>query len=441
MPRSSSVPSVVKAVAVLALLSCTPQAPPLPAPVPPDPCCFPEALAIAERYRQTAITTRRFTPNAYWGALASPLASPRFRVERIGASVQGRPLVAVTVGSGPVSVLAWSQMHGDESTASLSILDLAAWLADTVPDPLRERLLAAVTLTLVPMLNPDGAELFQRQNALGVDVNRDARRLSSPEARALKALHDRLKPAFGFNLHDQNARQTAGRPGLQAAVAVLAPAIDSKGTYDAVRSRARLVAARMATNLATVIPGRVARYDDGFNPRAFGDLVQTWGTSTVLIEAGALPGDPQKQRLRTYNAAVFLDAVLAIGEGRYASADPAVYDRLGENSGVSYDLLVRRAKVVGVGPEPYLLDLGIVYGDAVAKTDPRVSEVGDLDGMVALDTTNADGLFLHPEPAMLTVQDGRRWLRIGNPARYTLRRGPDPSSEAVVTRLTPSGTP
>lgn len=44
---------------------------------------------------------------------------------------------------------------------------------------------------------------------IGVDINRDARRLATPEGRALKSLHDRLKQEFGFNLHDPCARNPA----------------------------------------------------------------------------------------------------------------------------------------------------------------------------------------------------------------------------------------
>lgn len=403
----------------------------------PDACCFRQGLEVAASHRLVTIDERRFTANEYWGALSGALESPRFRTEEIGRSVQGRPLTAIHTGTGPVKVLAWSQMHGDESAASMGLLDLVTWLAADEPDPVRERLLGGITLTLVPVLNPDGAELFQRHNALGVDINRDARRLSTPEARALKGLHDRLKPDFGFNLHDQNARTIAGPGGKQVGISLLAPATNEARDYDAVRSRARLVAARIAANLATEIPGQVARYDDTFNPRAFGDLVQAWGTSTVLIESGALAGDPQKQRLRALNTAALIDALVAIGEGTYARADAGAYDALPENRGIALDVIVRGAKVVGVGPEAYDLDLGLVYGDAVARTSPRLGEVGDLSAAVALDTVDATGLFLHPGPLMVTLQDGRRWLRIGNPAVFVLRRGEDPSSEAVVTKVTP----
>lgn len=426
---------LASAVALASLVACAPAAPrAVLSPrviVDVDPCCFAEGLAIAERHRVPDIAERRFTPNRYWGLLTPILASPRLRTERIGESVQGRPLVAIHLGTGPVKVLAWSQMHGDESAASMGLVDLLAWVAAESPDPVRDRLLGGITLTLVPMLNPDGAELFQRQNALGVDVNRDARRLSTPEGRALKALHDRLKPDFGFNLHDQGARTTAGPGGKQVGIALLAPAISEDRGYDAVRSRARLVAARLAAQLTTVIPGQVARYDDTFNPRAFGDLVQAWGTSTVLIESGALAGDPQKQRLRALNAAALIDALVAIGEGRHADADPQTYDSLPQNRSIPFDVVVRGAQVVGLGPEPYLLDIGITYADAVAKVLPRIAEVGDLTGAVALDTIDASGLFLHPAAEMVTVQDSRRWLRIGNAAVFTLRRGAEATSEAV----------
>jgi len=390
--------------------------------------------ALVDRHHVAAITSRRFTHTEYWRAVDPSLRSAAFRVEEVGQSIQGRAIRSVTYGDGPVTVLLWSQMHGDESTASMSLADVLQFLAGAQPDALRDRLRRELTIVFIPMLNPDGAELFQRENALGIDVNRDARRLSTPEARALKAVHTRLQPQFGFNLHDQNARTLVGPRGAQAGIALLAPAYDSSRGYNEVRSRARLVAATMATVLQQDIPGRIAKYDDGFNPRAFGDLMQTWGTSTVLIESGALPDDPQKQRLRRLNAVAILAALDAIASRRLNDASPESYESLPFNAGGASDLLVRGGMIVLPGRPPMLADIAINYDDAVGRAAGKVREIGDLQAVVAIDTMDVTGLFIHPVTAALTSRDGMQWLRIGAEAMFDVRRGADPTSE-VVNRL------
>ncbi len=402
----------------------------------PDPGPSPAAAmsrgaVIADRYRTSAITSRRFNHAEYWRAITRVTATPVFRVAEIGQSIQGREIRSVTFGDGPVTVLLWSQMHGDESTASMALADIFRFLAEADSDPLRERLRRELTLVFVPMLNPDGAELFQRENALGVDINRDARRLATPEARALKALHERLQPQFGFNLHDQSARTRVGPRGLQAAIALLAPAYDDTRGYNDVRSRARLVAATIASMLQHDIPGRVAKYDDAFNPRAFGDLMQTWGTSTVLIESGALPDDPEKQRLRRLNVAAILGALDVIASRRWADASADTYESLPYNSGGANDLLIRGGHVVLPGTAPMLADLAINFDDPVAKVGGRLREVGDLQAVVALDTIDVTGLFLHPGDTALMTRGGALWLQVGATAAFDVRRGADAGSALV----------
>jgi len=400
-------------------------------------CCAPalaEGLRIAEQHRVDAIAARRFTHDELWRAMAPSLASPALRTEEIGRSTHGRALRSVTFGQGPTTVLLWSQMHGDESTATMALADIFRFLADAQPHPLRERLRERLTVTFVPMLNPDGAELFQRENAAGVDVNRDGRRLATPEGRALKTLRDRLRPQFGFNLHDQSARTRVGRTGPQAAIALLAPAHSADRSFNAVRARARLVASTIAQTLAHEIPGRVAKYDDEFNPRAFGDLIQQWGTSTVLIESGALPDDPQKQRLRALNVAAILGALDAIATGSYADAGPAAYEALPYNTGGANDLLIAGGQLVLPGQPPITVDVAVNFDDPVARTGGRVREVGDLRDVVAIDTLHAAGLFLHPGTSALTRGAGGVWLRIGAPAELEVRRGAEATS-ALVRRV------
>jgi hypothetical protein len=388
-----------------------------------DPGAF---LAIADAYRVPGLESRRFTHDEYWEAVGAALeadTSDRISIAELGESVEGRSIRAVTMGRGPVSVLLWSQMHGDESTATMSLADILHWwAASPEDDALRRELAERLTITMIPMLNPDGAERFVRHDALGVDVNRDARRLATPEGRILKAVRDSLGADFGFNLHDQGTN-TAGPDGKLVGIALLAPAADEARSWGPVRQRARRLSGVIAAALEEEIPGRLARYDDAFTPRAFGDNMQRWGTSTVLIESGALPDDPEKQELRRLGVLAILSALTSIADESLETASTAPYDDLPMNADVTNDLLLVGGRVVMYGAS-YPLDVAIVYDDAVARTGPRYGEIGDLTGVRALETVDVTGLYLHPE------LDGGV-LRRGGEVRLSVRRGADPGSEVV----------
>jgi hypothetical protein len=418
------------AILAVAIAGCRPvnQLEKRPAPVPASGFAMTDALRLADRYKVSAITSRRINHADYWSVLQPSLVSPRLRVESIGKSMMGRDLRAITFGSGPTKVLLWSQMHGDEATATMALADILAWMTASGSDGIRDRIASSLTVMMIPMLNPDGAERFQRENAAGIDINRDARRLSTPEARALKAVHDRFKPDFGFNLHDQNARTRVGRAGLQAAIALLAPAGDSARSYPPLRARARLVAAGLARDFESQIPGRVSKYDDAFNPRAFGDLMGVWGTSTVLIESGAMPNDPDKQALRRLNVAAIVHTLDVIATKAYEQADPNDYEKLQYNTSGAYDLLVRGGRLVIPGLTPIVADVAINFEDAVARTGGRVREVGDLAGVVAVDTLDATGAFVHARPEALTTNGPRGYFTVGARAALDIRAGEDTSS-------------
>ena len=199
-------------------------------------------LALADQYRVSGLDDRHFNHAEFWAALDYVVASDhsgRVRVARLGESIEGRSINAVTMGSGPTTVLLWSQMHGDESAASMAVADIIHWFAASPDDDaLRALLEQNLSITMIPMLNPDGAERFIRHNALGVDVNRDARRQATPEGRILKSIRDSIDADFGFNLHDQGAR-SAGPDGDLVAIALLAPAADEERSWGPVRQRAR----------------------------------------------------------------------------------------------------------------------------------------------------------------------------------------------------------
>ena len=159
--------------------------------------------------------------------------------------------------------------------------------------------------------------------------------------------------------------------------------------------------------------------------------MQSWGTSTVLIESGALPDDPEKQRLRRVNVIAILTALDAIATGDFRNEPVETYMSMPVNSGAAVDVVVRGASVVIPGQPPARVDISFNYDDALRQGRARVREIGDLDDVVAFDTVSAAGLFIHPATAMLTEQDGKRWLRVGSPVQMTLRRGPEPASEIV----------
>lgn len=444
MSRDRPVRTPVLAVLVLLLaVSCAHSGMEVrpPAPLPEEAVAsFVAALRAAEEYRVPEIAVRRFTHDELWNALDEASRSESLRVEELGRSLQNRDIRALTFGHGPTRVLLWSQMHGDESTATMALVDLIHWFTGHDGDPVRDAISENLTVVMIPMLNPDGAERFQRRNAVGVDINRDARRLATPEARILKGLRDRFQPHFGFNLHDQNAHTLAGRGGPRAAIALLAPAYDAERRYNSTRSAARSVAATIAAVLQAEIPGRVARYDDTFNPRAFGDLMQQWGTSTVLIESGVLDGDPEKQRMRAINFAAIRTALESVARSSYGDTDVSHYEGLPVNRGFTYDILILEARVVFGESAPLRLDVALSFEDPIAGTGLTLREVGDLQGAFAFEVIDAAGLFLHPGRGAVADSAGVVWLLVGEPVRFVLREGVEPDSP-IVRKFESAGEP
>lgn len=332
-------------------------------------------------------------------------ASDLFSFETIGESVEGRRLHHVWFGRGPFRVLLWSQMHGDEPTATSALLDLFEYVHRHRTDPPVARMLDRLTMHVVPMLNPDGAERFERRNAQGIDINRDALLLQTPEGRALKALRDRLEPTIGFNLHNQNWRTSVGRPPQPAAMSLLAVAYDEARSDNEGRVLAKKLSAVIRDAVEPMAPGRLGRYDDEFEVRAFGDNVTRWGTSVVLIEIGPWPGPEPDRALVRMNFVALLSALDALASGRAHEADPARYESLPLNESRLFHTLIANATIVtGSGVAPFTGDVGIV-GTRVVSRDgggralgwaARIEDLGDLRVYGALETVDATGLTVAP---------------------------------------------
>ncbi|HEX8352297.1 MAG TPA: M14 family zinc carboxypeptidase [Pyrinomonadaceae bacterium] len=325
-------------------------------------------------------------------------------VTEVGRSLAGREIYQMEFGRGPLKVFMWSQMHGDEPTATSALVDLFAYLRRNRGAAWVKAVEEKVTLRAVPMLNPDGAEIYQRRNLQAVDINRDARALVTPEGRLLKRLRDGWSPDIGFNLHNQNPRTAVGDTGKQAAVSLLAVVSDATGADTPGRVRSKKLCALMVEALAPFIYGHVGRYDDSFNPRAFGDMISQWGTPVILIETGALKGTSGHD-LAGLNFVALSAALRALADGSVEEANPAVYDALRMNEGGTiYDLIVRGGTVVGRAagggprPEPFAADLAVNVergrGDAAAPRRAGIQDVGDLSVYRGLEEVDARDYYV-----------------------------------------------
>lgn len=360
-----------------------------------------QIAAEYQTYKEKKITHRRFK---HQDILPIIQALPKpFTVAQAGSSIEGRGIYSITIGSGKTTVLLWSQMHGDESTATMALFDLFRFFqANDKFNDLRKDLLSELKIVFVPMLNPDGAERFQRRNALGVDLNRDALRLQCPESQLLKRLRDDLQADWGFNLHDQNRYYAAGRNPNAAAISFLAPAYNYQKDTNPVRAKSMQMIGYMNTVLQQYIPRQVARYNDDFEPRAFGDNIQKWGTSTILIESGGIPGDWEKQELRKLNFIALMAALEAIAADQVDDFPIAAYEQIPFNeSNAFHDVVLREVKVENNG-KWYTVDVGIRRKEVGGGTaipyyyDADIQDLGDLSTFYAYESINGKGMQLIP---------------------------------------------
>ncbi len=268
------------------------------------------------------------------------------KVEEMGRSNADREIYQLEFGRGPLKIFLWSQMHGDEPTATSALIDIFTVLQKNRDKTWVKNIEDAMTIRAVPMLNPDGAEFYIRRNLQGIDINRDAKNLETPEARLLKKLRDDWSPSIGFNLHNQNALTSVGNTDKQAAISLLVVYGDAAKTTSEGHERNRRVASAMASALKQFIPGYIGRYDDEFTASAFGDNFSAWGTPVILIETGALHGKDEMYLVKM-NFVAILTALRSIADGSEKDTSTADYDALPPNSsGKIIHAVFRNASVV-----------------------------------------------------------------------------------------------
>ncbi|HEY1009583.1 MAG: M14 family zinc carboxypeptidase [Daejeonella sp.] len=355
-----------------------------------------------DKYREPAIVNRFMKHSEMLPLIEKHVASKFLTKEEIGKSVRGRSINHLMAGRGKTTVMLWSQMHGDESTATMALFDIFNFLSsDDDNSELRNLILDNLELHFVPMLNPDGAQAWRRRNELEIDINRDARMLVTPEGNALMSLAKKLKPQIGFNLHDQNYLYSAGRSGKSATISFLAPAYNYAKDMNDVRRRATQIILSMNKALQIKSPGNVAKYNDDFDPRCFGDTFQGMGISTILIESGGYYHDPEKQYIRKLNFLALLTAFESIAKQSYEQENIKDYEAIPENENALYDVFVKNVLITKEGRE-FKTHLGVnrsqIRGpeNASMSYSGRIAELGDQELIFGYDEIDAEGLKFTP---------------------------------------------
>ncbi len=292
----------------------------------------------------------------------------------VGKSVLGNPIPMVEFGKGPLKVLAWSQMHGNESTTTKALFDFFNLLKETREEPVKQ-ILENCTFLAIPMLNPDGARFYTRENAHAVDLNRDADERKEPESRVLREIFSAFGPDFCFNLHDQRTLFSAGDVPVPATLSFLAPACDEMRSISAGREKAMQLIAALNAQLQEVIPGQIGRYDDAFNINCTGDSFQAAEVPTVLFEAGHYPGDYSREITRKFTAFSLYAALRALSSGAYLDFSTAAYTSIPENKKRFCDVLLKNGTIEGRPMEVALNYQEKLYREEILFI-PVVQEIG-----------------------------------------------------------------
>jgi hypothetical protein len=328
---------------------------------------------------------------------------PGCTVRQIGNSYEGRSIHAIQVGSGKRNVMLWTQMHGDEPTATLAVFDILRFLlANDSLNAYRKLILDELSITIIPMLNPDGAAVFNRRNAQDIDINRDALDKNTPEAAILWQMAQELKPVFGFNLHDQSPYYSVGDSGVQTRIAFLAPAyMPFKDSLNDNRANAMRLISLMNKRLQQIIPGQVARFNDTYEPRAFGDQFQATGISTVLVESGGSLSEVSKQYNRKLHFTLLLDALHSIASKSYLYEGLQGYFDIPNNRRNAFDVILRNV-LVKEGRKSEKQHVAINHAEfyfsdySRAYSMPLIADFGSLPGLIGFKEMDMEGVELKP---------------------------------------------
>jgi len=333
----------------------------------------------------------RYVTNTHIEPLLADLKQ-NFKVKVEGNSVLGDPIYSIAAGNGPIKIYMWSQMHGNEATTTKAIFDFLNLLNDETE--LSNQLRKAFTFLILPVLNPDGAKLYTRANAVEVDLNRDSLYLSQPESQLLRKLFEEFKPDYCYNMHDQRTIFGVGDKPKPATVSFLAPSFNIERDINEFRQKAINVIACMNETLQQFIPGQVGRFDDSFNINCIGDMFQSLNVPTILFEAGHYQNDYEREQTRKYIFFALLSGFNAIYENVVVVNKKTDYFNIPQNKIIFYDVMYKNVKINYENKEK-ITNFASQYKEVLFENSvifqAIISEIGNLEGLCGHEEFDVSG--------------------------------------------------
>jgi hypothetical protein len=298
-------------------------------------------LQLATQYLNGNLSGRYITNNHIEPLLE--LLKKSFKVKVEGKSEKDKNIYSVRIGSGKTKILLWSQMHGNESTTTKGLFDFMNFLQSE--DENAVFIKNNYILLCIPILNPDGADLYTRENANNIDLNRDAFNVTQTESKLLRSLYLDFKPDFCYNLHDQRTIFGTKNTGLPATMSFLSPSYNNECEFNDVRLKAVKRINKINNSLNVYIPNQIGRFDDAFNVNCIGDYFTTQGTPTILFEAGHYKNDYQRDEVRKYVFISLVSSLLCGETENHISGELEDYLRIPQNSKCFFDFVYRNVKI------------------------------------------------------------------------------------------------
>lgn len=366
---------------------------------------------LFKQYKETSIEGRYITLDSIEPLLSK--LNTNNQVKIIGKSVLEKPIYSYEIGSGKTKILLWSQMHGNESTTTKALFDFFNVL--TSGSELAKRLLENFKFCFIPILNPDGAKLYTRENVNKVDLNRDSKNLSQPESRLLRETFEYFKPDYCYNLHDQRTIFGVGNTGKPATLSFLAPAYNEAREINSSRMKAINLIVGINTVLQQYIPGQIGRFDDSFNINCIGDTFQSLGIPTVLFEAGHYPNDYLREQTRKYVFMALISSFEILAENVVVVNKIDDYLSISQNKDIFYDFIYKNMKINYDGNE-IITNFAAQYKEELIENqvcfNAYISKIGELD--------NCFGHFEYDGRGALYYDKVESFPRIGQKADFCL---------------------